>query len=195
MDKKREREIRTLLLAGFGGQGIISMGQFLAYAGMLEEREVCFVPAYGPEMRGGTANCLITIDEQQIDSPIFEQPDVAVVMNLPSFNRFEYQVRSKGLLLVNSSLVNQPVQRQDIEAYSIPVNELASSLGNIKVANVVMIGALLELTGIIQAESIIDSMRSIFSDSKHNLLVLNRKALEKGAEYVRYLSSKQRLAV
>jgi 2-oxoglutarate ferredoxin oxidoreductase subunit gamma len=184
-NKLKGNKVNTILLAGFGGQGVLSMGQFLAYAGMLEGKEVSWVPSYGPEMRGGTANCLITIGDEVIDSPIFDAPDNAVVMNRPSLDKFENRIRPGGILIADSSMIDRPVQRGDISSYAIPANEIANSLGNIKVANMVLLGALLELTGVVKRDSLIDCLQKVLSSSKQELLDVNRKALEKGADFVR----------
>ncbi len=196
-NKTKGNKVNTILLAGFGGQGVLTMGQFLAYSGMLEEKEVSWVPSYGPEMRGGTANCLITIGDEEIDSPIFESPDAAIVMNRPSLDKFENRVRPGGFLLADSSMIDRPIQRGDICSYAIPANEIANSLGNIKVANMVLLGALLELTNVIKRDSLIECLQKVLSSSKQQLLDINRKALEKGADFVReqLREEKQRVAV
>ncbi|MGI6648740.1 MAG: 2-oxoacid:acceptor oxidoreductase family protein [Bacillota bacterium] len=185
------REFKTILLAGFGGQGVLSMGQFLASAGMVEENEVSWIPSYGPEMRGGTANCLVTISQEEIDSPVFEFPDAAIIMNRPSLERFEKQVRAGGVLIVNASLVDLAPQRKDVQAFLVPANELSSQLGNSKVANMVMLGALIEVTKVVKIDSVIECLKSVLPDAKHHLLPLNRNALEVGAEYVRYQANEQ----
>jgi len=185
------KEYNTILLAGFGGQGVLSMGQFLAYAGMIEEKEVAWIPSYGPEMRGGTANCLVTISQEEIDSPVFEFPDAAIIMNRPSLERFEKQVRAGGVLIVNASLVDLAPQRKDVQAFLVPANELSSQLGNSKVANMVMLGALIEVTKVVKIESVIECLKNVLPDSKYHLLSLNRSALEMGAEYVRYQVNEQ----
>jgi len=196
-NKLKGNKVNTILLAGFGGQGVLSMGQFLAYAGMLEGKEVSWVPSYGPEMRGGTANCLITIGDEEIDSPVFDTPDNAIVMNRPSLDKFENRIRSGGVLIADSSMVDRSVQRGDIRSYAIPANEIANSLGNIKVANMVLLGALLELTSVVKRDSLIDCLQKVLSPSKQQLLDVNKKALEKGADFVRQQlrEEKQQVAV
>lgn len=183
--RKKEKKIEHLLLAGFGGQGIR----------MLEDKAVTWVPSYGAEMRGGTANCMVTISEEDIDSPVFKSPEAAIIMNLPSLYRFEKQICSGGVLLINSSLVKQNCQRKDLEVYEIPANDLAKDLGNIKTANMVMIGALIEVTNVIAMDSIIECINKIFSGKKEHLVVLNRQALQVGTEYIIYLRKKERLVV
>jgi len=194
-NKPKGKKVNSILLAGFGGQGVLSMGQFLAYAGMLEGKEVSWVPSYGPEMRGGTANCLVTISDEEIDSPVFDYPDVVVAMNRPSLDRFENKVCCGGILITNSSMIDRPVQRGDIRLYEIPANEIANSLGNIKVANMVIIGALLEITGVVEVDSVVECLQKVLPASKPHLLVINKRALEMGAELVSSQDKKQRVAV
>lgn len=184
-NKLNEKKYNAILLAGFGGQGILSMGQFLAYAGMLEGKEVSWVPSYGPEMRGGTANCLITIADDEIDSPVFDTPDNVIVMNRPSLEKFEDRVRPGGILIVDSSMVDRPVKRKDIDAYAIPAKEIANDLGNVKTANMVLLGALLELTGVVSRDSLIDCLKEVLPPSKQRNADINKQALTKGADYIR----------
>ena len=134
-----------VICAGFGGQGVMSMGQLLTYAGMLEEKEVSWLPSYGPEMRGGTANCSVTISDMPVGSPVItDDATCAIVMNLPSLDKFENDVVAGGKVLVNSSLIEKKVQTTDVDAYYIPANEIALELGNPRVANMIMLGAYLE---------------------------------------------------
>ena len=183
--------IERLLLAGFGGQGVLSLGQVVCYAGMKENREVAWVPSYGPEMRGGTANCLVTISEEVIDSPVFDAGDAAIIMNRPSLDRFERSVRPGGILLYNSSLIDRIPVRSDVHPFGIPANELAEEAGSARAANMVMLGALLELTSLLKGESVLEGLGRVLSSSKYDLLVLNRKALEAGRRYVRLLQEKE----
>lgn len=179
--KESYGQIERLLLAGFGGQGVLSLGQVLCYAGMREGKEVSWVPSYGPEMRGGTANCLVTISEQIIDSPVFDQADAAIIMNRPSLDRFERAVRPGGILLYNSSLIDRVPARGDVHSFGIPANELAQEAGNSRTANMVMLGALLELTSLLNVESVLEGLGRVLSSSKQELLVLNRRAMEAGS--------------
>ena len=133
-----------VICAGFGGQGVMSMGQLMTYAGMLENKEVSWLPSYGPEMRGGTANCAVTISDQPVGSPIItDDATAAVIMNSPSLTKFEGDVVPGGVILINSSLVHEKCSRDDIEAYYIDANELSNELGGPKFANMVMLGAFL----------------------------------------------------
>lgn len=187
--------IQEVLLAGFGGQGVLSMGQFLCYAGMLEKKEVSWVPSYGPEMRGGTANCMVIVSDRQIDSPVFEVCDAAILMNGPSYDKFEKSVRPGGILLYNSSLIESRNRRSDITVIGIPANEIAGSLGGAQVANMVMIGALLELAPVVAIDSVLECLRKVLPASKHHLLPLNRQAMEAGAEFIKAQPEDEKLAV
>lgn len=176
---------QEIVCAGFGGQGVMSMGQLLTYAGMIEEKNVSWLPSYGPEMRGGTANCGVVVSDNPVGSPIVTDSTAAIVMNLPSLFKFEKTLVKDGLLLVNSSLIDQKTSREDVKAYYIPANEIANELGNGKVANMVMLGAFLEITKTVKIESILAAFKKVFGPTKEHLIPLNKDALEKGAMYVR----------
>jgi len=175
-----------IICSGFGGQGVMLMGQLITYAGMIEEKEVSWLPSYGPEMRGGTANCSVNVSDMPIGSPVISgDATVAIVMNLPSLDKFEDEVIPGGKLLINASLITKKALRNDINCFYIPANELALEIGNLKVSNLVMLGAFLELADIVSVESIMKALRKIFGDSKEHLLDINRKALDLGAKYMR----------
>lgn len=175
-----------IIVAGFGGQGVLLTGQLLAYAGLLEGKQVAWVPSYGPEMRGGTANCSVIIAGHAIGSPLVEEPGAALVFNQPSLDKFAGRVRPGGLLLVNSSIVDtSDVKRRDLQVYHVPANEIAARLGNDRVANMVMLGAYLELTGAVSVDSVLAALAKVLPASKHKLLEINRKAAEMGAVAVR----------
>ncbi len=174
------------IMAGFGGQGVMAIGKLLAYAGMLEGKEVSWLPSYGPEMRGGTANCAVIVSDTLIGSPIItDDATAAIVMNLPSLDKFESDIVKNGKLLINKSLIEKEATRDDINAYYIPANEIASELGNAKAANMVMLGAYLELTKIVKPESIIKAFTKVFGEEKAKFIPLNEEALKKGAEVVK----------
>ncbi|MDA8210759.1 MAG: 2-oxoacid:acceptor oxidoreductase family protein [Clostridia bacterium] len=177
--------LQEIIMAGFGGQGIMSMGQLLTYAGMLENKHVAWIPSYGPEMRGGTANCGVTISDREISSPVIFEPTAAIIMNRPSLDKFELTVKPGGFILVNSSLIEQKVQRTDIKACYIPANELAEGLGSSRVSGMVILGALLELTKVVSFDSVEESLKKVLPEYRYNLIPLNRQALEKGAGVVR----------
>ncbi|MGL4308461.1 MAG: 2-oxoacid:acceptor oxidoreductase family protein [Cetobacterium sp.] len=176
-----------IICSGFGGQGVMSMGQILAYSGMIEKKEVSWLPSYGPEMRGGTANCSVIISDTSIASPVItNNATTAIVMNLPSLKKFENSLVKDGILLINSSLINQDPLRKDIKYFKIPANQLAVEFcSNVKVANMIMIGSYLELTKQLSKESILQGFLKIFGEKKANLLSINEEALKVGADYVK----------
>ncbi|WP_297405852.1 2-oxoacid:acceptor oxidoreductase family protein [uncultured Cetobacterium sp.] len=177
----------AIIFSGFGGQGVMSIGKLVAYSGMLEDKEVSWLPSYGPEMRGGTANCSVLVSTDVIGSPIITNNATSVIaMNLPSLKKFESSLVKDGLLLVNSSLVNEKAQRDDIRSYYIPANELAlEKCDNVKVANMIMLGAYLEINQIVNKESVLNAFVKVFGENKRNLLPLNEKALEIGSEFIK----------
>lgn len=172
-----------IILAGFGGQGIMLMGKLISYAGMKEGKEVSWMPSYGPEMRGGTANCTVIVSDKLIPSPMTTQPDSIIVMNLPSFDKFLPQVKSGGTVFLNSTLIEEDVKRDDIKVIKIPANEIANQLGNSKIANMVMLGSYLEVKDVIKLKTVKNSLESVLSARNQDLIDLNIKALEKGKEY------------
>ncbi|NLJ41741.1 MAG: 2-oxoacid:ferredoxin oxidoreductase subunit gamma [Clostridiales bacterium] len=175
---------QELIISGFGGQGVMSMGQLLTYAGMLEGKNVSWLPSYGPEMRGGTAYCSVIITEEMVGSPIVNEATAVIAMNLPSMERFERTVNPGGLLIVNSSLVNKKADRTDIDVCYVPANEIADELGNTRVANMVILGAFLQKTRAVSEDSIIESLKGVLGSSKEHLIPLNREALKRGTQSV-----------
>ncbi|AOY75013.1 2-oxoacid:acceptor oxidoreductase family protein [Clostridium formicaceticum] len=174
-----------IIMAGFGGQGVMSMGQLLTYSGMIEDKQVSWLPSYGPEMRGGTANCSVIVSDSLIGSPIITEDATAVIaMNLPSLVKFEKNLRTGGRLLINSSLIEKKAEREDVEVYYIPANEIANEIGNLRVANMVMLGAYLALTNVVSVESIVEAFKKVYGPSKEHLITLNKQALERGASVV-----------
>lgn len=176
--------MEEILIAGFGGQGVMSMGQLIAYAGMKEGKHVSWLPSYGPEQRGGTANCAVVVSGEQVGSPLVSQPTTAIVLNNPSFEKFEPIVRPGGLLIVNASLITKTSQRSDIKVLNIKATELANEIGNTKVANMILLGAFLEETGILSESSILEALKKVLSPEKHSLLEINRQALELGRSLI-----------
>lgn len=174
-----------IVIAGFGGQGVMAMGQLLTYAGMIEDKNVSWLPSYGPEMRGGTANCSVIISKEPVGSPVVINSTTAIVMNKPSLDKFEPSLDKDGRLFINSSLISKKSERDDIEVYYIPANEIANGLGNPRVANMVMLGAYLEATKTVKVESILEGFTKVFGEKRAHLLPINKEALEKGAEVVR----------
>lgn len=174
-----------IVIAGFGGQGVMAIGQLLTYSGMIEDKHVSWLPSYGPEMRGGTANCSVIVSEEPIGSPIVTDSSSVIVMNKPSLDKFEDDIIENGKLFINSSLINKKSTREDIEVYYIPANDLAVELGNDKVANMIMLGAYLEATKLVKEESILEAFTKVFGEDKTHLLPINKKAINKGAEIVK----------
>ena len=177
--------IRELIIAGFGGQGVMAMGKTLIEAGLKEGYFVTWVPSYGPEMRGGTANCSVVISDEPIGSPVVTQPTELIAMNGPSLLRFEPLVEPGGLVLVNSSQAENPSCRGDVRCYLVPCMEEAGKLGNFKVANMIMLGAYIRATDALKMDTIKEMLGAIFYGPKAHLVALNVRALEAGAKYAK----------
>ncbi|WP_371371690.1 2-oxoacid:acceptor oxidoreductase family protein [Sporomusa aerivorans] len=169
-----------ILLAGFGGQGVMFIGKVLAYSGMLGEREVCWIPSYGPEMRGGTANCSVLISDEEINSPVISQADAGIVLNQPSYDKFLTRIKPGGTLVANSSIVNIAQNRDDINLIAVPATELANEIGNASLANMVCLGALLPALTLIDMDSIKKAMDEVIGKKKPDLYELNVAAIRKG---------------
>lgn len=176
--------LEEMIIAGFGGQGVMSMGQLIAYAGMIEGKGVSWLPSYGPEQRGGTANCAVVVSDEPVGSPVVTKPTTAIVLNNPSFDKFEPLVRPGGLLLVNSSLVMKVSERTDIRIVELPATDLANDLGNSRVANMILLGTFLELSKIVTEAAILESLKKVLGEEKLHLIEVNQLALKKGAALV-----------
>ena len=171
-----------ILIAGFGGQGVLSMGMTIAYAGMIEEKEITWMPSYGPEMRGGTANCIVIVSDKKISSPILTTFDVVIALNQPSFDKFEHAVKPGGLLLFDSTNnVRQPT-RSDILVLPIDASTEAVKLKNAKIMNMIILGALLARVQVVQRESVMGALKKVLPERYHHLLPLNEQALQRGME-------------
>ena len=170
-------------ISGFGGQGVISAGYLLAQAGMMEGKEVSFFPAYGAEMRGGTANCSVVVATDEVSPPIVSSPDTVIVFNEPSLAKFEPMVKPGGLLIINSSLVNSKATRKDIKVLYVPCNEVAGELGNAKIMNMVALGAFAAATGAMTIDAIAKALPKVYKKLKPEVIELNVKALKRGAEF------------
>ncbi|MBT3202279.1 MAG: 2-oxoacid:acceptor oxidoreductase family protein [Phycisphaerales bacterium] len=169
------------IFAGFGGQGVLSMGLNLAQAGMLENKHVTYLPAYGAEMRGGTANCTVAISDDEIASPVASSPEFLVAMNWPSLVRFQNQVRSGGVYFINSSLMDANISREDVDILEVPANAMAEELGNLKCANMIMLGAFTKRSEVVSLPTLIKGLEKSFK-KKPKLIELNTKALTNGYE-------------
>lgn len=172
-----------IIIAGFGGQGVLFAGQVLAYAALDEGKEVTWIPSYGPEMRGGTANCTVVISDEEIGSPLVRSPRAAIVLNLPSLDKYEPLVASGGVLIANASLINRGPHRTDITNVFIPANEIAESLGNRRLLNMVALGALLSQLPVLPLEAIQAALMNHLPQRHQHLLSVNYQALQKGVEF------------
>jgi 2-oxoglutarate ferredoxin oxidoreductase subunit gamma len=177
--------LHEIVIAGFGGQGVMSMGQLITYAAMHEGKHVTWLPSYGPEQRGGTANCAVTVSDEEIGSPLVEHPKVAIVLNKPSFDKFEPRIAPGGVLIVNSSLIDQKSMREDITVIEIPATEVAIEIGEPRVSNSVILGAFVAASGAVSIDSVVEGLRSVLPERRHNLIPANKLALEKGAEFAK----------
>lgn len=177
--------VLTNIFAGFGGQGVLLIGQLIAYAGMYEGRNVSWLPSYGPEMRGGTANCSVVVSDDPIASPVLSMADCVIAMNTPSLDKFEANVLPGGKLFINSSIIDKKATRTDIDVYYVPCNDIADQLGNPKVLNMAMLGAYLEATKVVGVESVLQALLHSLGEKKAHLIPLNRQAIEMGAESIR----------
>ncbi|MGQ9817695.1 MAG: 2-oxoacid:acceptor oxidoreductase family protein [bacterium] len=173
---------KEIIIAGFGGQGVVSSGIILAYAGLLEDLNVTFFPSYGAEMRGGTANCSVVISDEKIASPVVVNPDVVIIMNEPSLLKFEPMVKTNGILFFNKTLIKSNPSRSDIEIVPVEANKIAEEVGQGRIANMVMLGALAKKIGIINIETIKEAQRKRFMRADEAQLILNDKALSRGYE-------------
>ncbi len=172
-----------LLIAGFGGQGVLFAGKFIAYKGLMEEKEVSWLPSYGPEMRGGTANCSIILSDEPVGSPIVSNPDVLIAMNLPSLDKYEDATVSGGSIFIDSTLIGRKVERTDVKAFYIPATKMANDAGIPTLANMIMMGKMIKETGMVRFDDVVDTLKKVVSAKRANLLELNIKALEAGYNY------------
>lgn len=169
-----------IIIAGFGGQGVLSMGMLLVYAGMLEGKNVSWLPSYGPEMRGGTANCNVILSDDMVGSPIVSDADTLIALNLPSLVKFEDTVKPGGYILVNSDLIEKKVTRTDVEVFYLPVNKMATDLGNVQTANVIMLGAYAAINKSPSRDMIMQAFVKVFGERKKKFLPINEKAFDEG---------------
>lgn len=177
--------LQEAIFAGFGGQGVLSMGMILAYAGMIENKEVCWMPSYGPEMRGGTANAVTIISDSSISSPIISKYDTVVALNQPSVEKFEAKVKKGGNIIFDSTNILTPPTRTDINIYSVPGSEEAVRLKNIKVLNLIMLGAFIKATGTVNVDTIPKALAQVLPERYHKLIPLNMEAFAVGMSYVK----------
>jgi len=171
----------SFIISGFGGQGTLFAGQVLAYSALDNDLQVTWIPSYGPEMRGGTASCTVVIADEEIGSPVVNKPDVAIVMNLPSLDKYEALMRPGGVLVANSSLINRELTRTDINSVFLPANEVAEKIGNARLANMVMLGGMLELVPVLTLEQVKQGLSEHIPERHRSTLPLNYEAMEMGA--------------
>jgi 2-oxoglutarate ferredoxin oxidoreductase subunit gamma len=172
---------RSVVIAGFGGQGVILAGKILAQAGMDHGLEVTWLPSYGPEMRGGTANCTVVTSDAPVGSPIVDEPTALIAMNRPSLDKFADQVAPDGTILVNSSLIESAVEQAGVRVISVPLNDLATKIGNARTINMIALGALIKATAIVPLETLKKAMKKAFEDSgKAKIVAVNMQAIEEG---------------
>lgn len=174
-----------VIIAGFGGQGVILAGKLLAYTGMVEGKNVSHIPSYGVEMRGGTANCAVIISDQEIASPLVVHPTSLIVMNKPSLLKFEDRVKPGGRIVVNESLIDRKVERSDVTVFYVPANNIAEEAGSGRSSNMVMIGAWLAVTGLLSQNGIKKSLPEVVSKRNLRYNDVNERALDMGCEYVK----------
>ncbi len=184
-----------LIIAGFGGQGVQLIGQTLVKAGMDEGKEVSFLPSYGAEMRGGTSNCNVIIADEPICSPIVNEATCVMALNRPSLDKFESAVLKGGALLINSSLIDRKSERDDIEVFYVPANEIAQEVGNLRTANMVMLGAYIGVSGAVSVDAVMQNLKKTFGERRAHLLPVNRQAIEKGIQCVQEQRAKAEKAL
>ena len=173
----------SIIISGFGGQGTLFAGQVLAYAAMDNGKQVTWIPSYGPEMRGGTANCTVVISNEEIGSPIVRNPDVALILNLPSLDKYDSLIKPDGVLIANKSLVNRQSKREDIQSVFIPANEIAEEIGNQRLANMVMVGGMIRLKPILPVDAVKQALEDHIPDRHRKTIPLNFQALDAGYAY------------
>jgi 2-oxoglutarate ferredoxin oxidoreductase subunit gamma len=174
-----------IIIAGFGGQGVLSMGMMLAYAGMIENKEVCWMPSYGPEMRGGTANCIVIVSDEPISSPIVTKFDSVVVLNQPSLDKFEKAVKPGGILLYDSTNIINPPTRDDVTIIPVAASAEALKMENTRIMNMIVLGSLLAMKPVVTIETVIEALRKVLPERHHKLIPLNEKAIRRGMELAR----------
>ena len=174
-----------IIIAGFGGQGVLSMGKILAYSGLMEGKEVSWMPSYGPEQRGGTANVTVILSDNQISSPILNEYDIAIILNQPSLDKFESKVKPGGILIFDGYGIHGDIKRKDINAYRIDAMDAATEMKNEKVFNMLILGGLLKVAPMVKLENVILGLKKSLPERHHKLLPMNEAAIKKGMEIIR----------
>lgn len=178
--------LQELVISGFGGQGVLSMGKILAYSGIMENKEVSWFPAYGPEQRGGTANVTVIISDRPISSPVVNQYDIAIVLNQPSLDKFEERVKPGGVLIYDSYGINRKVQRKDIHVYRINAMDESMKMDNTKVFNMIILGGLLRISPMVELVNVMKGLKESLPERHHKLLPMNEQAILRGMEIVEH---------
>jgi 2-oxoglutarate ferredoxin oxidoreductase subunit gamma len=173
-----------IIFAGFGGQGVLLMGRLIAQAGMLEGKQVAWMPSYGPEMRGGTANCTVIVSSEEVASPVVPNPITLIAMNQPSLDKFEPMVLKNGIIIINKSLVSRDINRDDVEVVKVPANDIANELGNLRVANMVALGSYIAKSKSVMMETVFEVLDQILDRRQEKLITLNKEALKRGEKIV-----------
>jgi len=173
-----------IIIAGFGGQGVLSMGKILAYSGLMEDMEVAWFPSYGPEQRGGTANVTVILSDSKISSPVLNQYDIAIILNQPSMEKFESKVKPGGILIFDGYGINKPPTRKDIRVFRIDAMNTAVREGNAKAFNMIVLGGMLKITPMVKLESVMKGLKKSLPERRHNLLPMNEKAIIRGMEII-----------
>ncbi|HMD87781.1 MAG TPA: 2-oxoacid:acceptor oxidoreductase family protein [Anaerolineaceae bacterium] len=173
-----------IIIAGFGGQGVLFAGQLMAYAALGAGKEVTWIPSYGPEMRGGTANCTVTISDEEIGSPMVRNPQAAMVLNLPSFDKYEPLVKADGVLIVNSSIISRQSERNDLKVVYIPANEIAETIGDKRMTNMVLLGSLLANLPVLSFAEVEKALAEHTPERHKRFLSMNVEALKQGAAFL-----------
>ena len=176
-----------IIIAGFGGQGILSMGKILAYSGLIEGMEVSWMPSYGPEQRGGTANVTVILSDERISSPVLNEYDIAIILNQPSMDKFESKVKKGGILIYDNYGIHKPVKRNDINVYCINAMDTAAEMNMSKTFNMFVLGGLLKITKLVSLESIMEGLKKSLPERHYKLLPINEEAIKKGMEIIREL--------
>ncbi|MDR2469572.1 MAG: 2-oxoacid:acceptor oxidoreductase family protein [Tannerella sp.] len=175
---------QEIIIAGFGGQGVLSMGKILAYAGLMEGKEATWMPSYGPEQRGGTANVTVIISNERISSPVLNEYDIALILNQPSMNKFEAKVKMGGILIYDGYGIHKPVLRTDIHVFRIDAMDAATELNMQKTFNMIVLGGLLKVVPMVTLDSIITALKKTLPERHHSLIPVNEAALRKGMEII-----------
>jgi len=174
------------IMAGFGGQGLLFSGKVLAHAALIEQKELSWLPSYGPEMRGGTCNCSVIVSDEPVGSPIIAHPNILMVMNEPSLDKFEESVAPGGTIFVDSSLIARQVKRTDVDVVYIPATKMANDMQAASLANMIILGAIVAKLGCVKVETVVEALKHTISARKANLLDLNLKAVEAGVAFIRH---------